>query len=1079
MAVAGEMSSVSPQVTATGAALRVPLLSFNVLLDWTSGTTAAGAPATELSAALVADRAHLTLGLSQLFEDARLQASLRIAAPTVYEEMRRWQEQGGQPSSRLRRTLVSYLSRAGGRATPFGTFAACGRLRLGPTTNLVMAEPAARPRRSSLDFGLLEAIVQSLASEPDVRDQMVVQPNSTIYRMAGRLRYAVSSVDSEGVRRHHLAATVATRPLEIALEIAATGPVTADLRNRLARKLTDEGLAVTRQDVARFVEDMIEGQLLVPSVSPAVTGQQQPAATLAGLPDVPQGRSTREFLTIVDALLREADNGDLAELPGRLDAIERRIGQVSQERNRAHLVRVDTGLAMDELTLARTVADDLARVIHLVAGLGSRHVHELSAFRGRFRARYESAAVPLLAALDAESGIGYGSRGPATAALSPLLATISFPKPQPAHAFHSRDGVRLTLLSEALLGGHTEILLDPGQLEPLRDGDVTLPEAYHVFGTLCAASTEAVDAGDYTFLLKDVDGPAGVSLLGRFAALEQGLLELVRDQVAVEELLHPARLFAEIVHLPEGRTGNVIARPHLRQHEIAFLGTSGLPQEQQITLSDLTVSLVGDRIVLRSDRLDREVVPRLTTAHNFTDGSLDLYRFLCDLQYQDADACGGWDWGPLMTSAFLPRVSLGRFVLSRARWRVEPAEAQNLRRQGGETRRWLAFQDLRQRRRLPRWVVLAEHDNELVLDLENVLCVEVLLGRLHLDAPTTLIELFPGPDDLCLFDASGHRFVHEVVVTCRTAGAVPERKPASAAASAPRPAAAPWIERRFGPGSPWLYLRLYGGEALADDVLTGPLADFTADLTDRAIVDSWFFLRYRDEESHLRIRWHTQSGDWTNDVVQRLKEITDEALEEGLLHRVEVATYEREVERYGGPSGIDIAEQIFAIDSAATTAILQMDDGDALTELRGRAAVVGTDRLLADFGLSLDERLAWARTTATALQAEFGGGTDLTHSLGSRFRARRPELTAILDRDRTDGLADVLAERSRCLAPLIETLHARADRGMLTSTVAELTGSYVHMYLNRLLRSDQRASEMVVADWLQRIYRTQAARESS
>lgn len=1065
-------------VTATGAALRLPLLPFDVLLDWTRDTTAAGSSSDDLGEALAADRDQLSARLSRLFDDAYLQAGLRLAAPAVYDEWQRWRREGGRPSARLQRTLVSYLSRAGARATPFGMFAACGALRLAPTSHLTTGDPEARPRLSRLDYGLQEAMVRSLLNQPEVRDQAVVRPNNTIYEVSGRLRYAVSSVDSQGLRRHHLAATTCSRPLEVALELAASGLIAADLTDRLMRTLINEGFSVTEADVAHFVVGMIEQQILVPSVAPVVTGPPSPSA-VAGLPEVPQARSTRELLATLDVALREADDGKLAELPDRMGQVELIVGKTSQALHRAQLVRVDTGLAGDRLTLSRAVADDLAQVIRLAAGLSSRHESDLSAFRERFRARYEWASCSFLEALDAESGVGYGSRGPATAALSPLLAAISFATPEKIDEFGPRDRARLALLTKALLDESDTISLGRAELEALRDEEANLPEAFHVFGTLCAPSAEAIDTGSYTFLLKGVDGPAGASLLGRFAGLDQGLLNLVREQVAVEEKLHPERIYAEVVHLPEGRTGNVIARPHLRKHEITFLGVSGLPPEQQITLSELSISVVGERIVLRSERLGREVVPRLTTAHNFEHGSLHWYRFLCDLQYQDTDACCGWTWGPLRAAPFLPRVTLGRIILSRACWRLDQTDVKAVLAPRGLTRRWLALQDLRQRRRLPRWVVLGEDDHELVLDLDNVSCVEVLLGRMRVDAATTLVELFPAPDDLCVRDEAGRRFVHELVVTCAATGAAPTSAQPPTAPPVPPPSAPPMtqpVDRRFPPGSPWLYLKLYGGEALADDVLTGPLADLTSDLLeDRTIVDWWFFLRYRDDDPHLRIRWHARAGEWSDVVLRRLREITDTALDQGFLHRVEVGTYEREVERYGGPSGIELAEQIFCIDSAAVTAVLRLENGEALAVLRGRAATLGTDRLLADLGLSYEQRLDWASATADALRKEFGGGTDLAKSLGRSFRDRRAELTALLNDEGSDGLADVLAERSTRLSPVVATLRARADRGLLSCSMADLAGSLVHMYLNRLMRSDQRASEMVVADWLCRIYRARLA----
>ena len=62
-------------------------------------------------------------------------------------------------------------------------------------------------------------------------------------------------------------------------------------------------------------------------------------------------------------------------------------------------------------------------------------------------------------------------------------------------------------------------------------------------------------------------------------------------------------------------------------------------------------------------------------------------------------------------------------VLSRARWLLDRDDLKALGRARGAGRFW-AVQQLRGSRRLPRWVVLADGDNELPVDLDNVLAVE-------------------------------------------------------------------------------------------------------------------------------------------------------------------------------------------------------------------------------------------------------------------------------------------------------------------------------------------------------------------
>ena len=72
-------------------------------------------------------------------------------------------------------------------------------------------------------------------------------------------------------------------------------------------------------------------------------------------------------------------------------------------------------------------------------------------------------------------------------------------------------------------------------------------------------------------------------------------------------------------------------------------------------------------------------------------------------------------------------------------------------------------------------------------------------------------------------------------------------------------------------------------------------------------------------------------------------------------------TYEREVERYGGPESIDRAERAFAADSQAVADLLRLRARGRLRLERTLLAVTSLDLLLQGLGLPAAERLAWAR----------------------------------------------------------------------------------------------------------------------
>ena len=71
-----------------------------------------------------------------------------------------------------------------------------------------------------------------------------------------------------------------------------------------------------------------------------------------------------------------------------------------------------------------------------------------------------------------------------------------------------------------------------------------------------------------------------------------------------------------------------------------------------------------------------------------------------------------------------------------------------------------------------------------------------------------------------------------------------------------------------------------------------------------------------------------------------------------------------------------------------------------------------------------------------------------------------------------------LHQRSAALAPVAQELRAAADAGRLSADLPELAMSLAHMHVNRMLRSAQRAQELVLYELLGRAYSSQAARRS-
>lgn len=825
----------------------------------------------------------------------------------------------------------------------------------------------------------------------------------------------------------------------------------------------------------------------MPELGIAVTGPE-PIDLLvqqlqaAGLDDPAHVLATaRDALAALDrrvgneVVAYQAVAGTLEQLPAKLEL--------------ARLFQVDM-VKPTSAVLATRVAADVARALDWLRAI-QRPPREttLDQFRAAFASRYENRQVPLTEVLDEEAGIGFeAASGPGSEG-SPLLAGLAFPARPAAEqaAWGAFERHMQRRLMSALAAGDLEIEIHDEDQRAMASGTPSpLPDAFDALIRLAQAPDGAM-----TVLLEGASGPSGARMLGRFCHASPEIDAFVRAHLRAEEAHRPDAIFAEVVHLNEGRIGNVVCRPVLRDHEIVFLGTSGAPVERQITVDDLLVSVVGDRIVLTSRRLGREVIPRLTTAHNFRLRSLGVYRFLCALQ---GSRSFGWSWGALGGAPFLPRVRIGNVVVARATWNLDAADLEPLTRivratagkqaqpaSAAERRARIAEEvaRLRERLRLPRFVVIAEHDNELPIDFDNPLLVQVFADEVAGRSTVGLVEQFPVPGASPVRGPEGS-FANQIIL-----GFVRPAPRAVASTAATRTAiTAPRIHRSFSPGSSWLYAKLYTGVSTADRVLREALAPLVRDLVARGDASHWFFLRYADPDHHLRVRFAGEPARLCSHVLPALERAIAPLRADGSIWKVQLDTYERELERYGGDRGIELCEQLFWIDSEAVLAIVEHLDGDAGADARWRLALRGAETLLAVLGFDPDARHRVFADARDSLGREHGVDASFYAPIGERYKRERTALEALFlpdaardaEHDLSPGF-ELLSRRDERLRPIAAELRRRDELGELAPPLLDIGWSLVHMHVNRLLHASQRAQELVLYDLLRRLHEARRARE--
>lgn len=1030
--------------------LRTPLLPFEEVEGWSAGLLSPGYQGDEgqgdeagLAEALAHDRKLLRERLRALIQRPEVREALALTSPDLLAGLRHWQQ---APESRKGRraehALVRYLLRMASRPTPFGLLAGWTTGALGERTRLELAERGSYRRHSRLDMFYLFWLWDLLRRHPGLRAEALFRPNSSLYEAAGRLRYAEARQYLH-VRRYHLVAVESFDALEETLDRARDG---ARLRD-LADALVAGDPEIDLEEATAFLHELVDSQILVPDPGLPLTGEEVTPALLRQLAGLPSLAEVRERLARAERELADLDAGGLGADPERYQAIARELEPLGAPVDRWRMVQVDLVKPAREAVLGRDVADEILRGVDALHRI-SRQAGDpatLVEFRRAFRERYgEGREMPLLEVLDEETGIGFGRLTKASADASPLLAELRFyPHHQASSVpWSSRENHLLRLLTDTLAAGRMEVELTESDLEALATPDrPPLPDAFEASVALSADR----------ILVEHAWGPSGARLIGRLCHLDERIDAGVRAHLAAEEAHAPEAVYAEFVHLPTGRVGNLLARPVLRSYEIPYLGVSGAPRERQIPVQDLTVTVEGERVRLRSRSLGgggREVIPRLTASLSTAYESLGLYRLVGALQEQGRASHLWWSWAPFNNVPFLPRVVLGRLVLSRALWLVAPGEIAPLARARGAARYRLASR-WRQERRIPRFVLQIEAENALLFDLENPLCLDSFIELVKGRTEVVLTESFPDPDELGAVRGPEGRFFHEILVLFTRR---PEERPA-----APPPAPAARTDRSFPPGSEWLDIRIHTGTGTADRVLLDEIAPLVREAR------SWFFAR---EAESLRVCLQGEPG--RLDTVVR--ETFGRLMSTGAAWRCQLDTYEREVERFGGDEGIEPAEEIFHHDSEAVIELLGSLAGDEGADLRWRLMLLGIDRLLDDFEYSLADRLRLVEREHKRLADRFRYGV-LRPVLSARLRRDRQALESLLDQK-----IDALERRSAAISKPVRELRDRESRGLLSRPLNGIVPAFLHAFVNRLGRSAAIEHETVLYDYLTRLYRSHLAR---
>jgi thiopeptide-type bacteriocin biosynthesis protein len=956
--------------------------------------------------------------ISGIFRDPYLLEAIYIASPELYQELAK-----SATNEKLVLALFRYVLRMCTRCTPYGLFAGSATGQFGDATNIELASSYLHKKHCRLDMNYVAELATTISQIPEIQSQLHFYPNNSLYKIADTFRYASFTINNK-FRHYTLTSVNHSDYLQQILSTAAEGASFQTLCNSIVCE------EISYEEALEFMQELIESQILVSELEPTVTGEEFFSLLIKKL--------GIDQLHKIQTLLQQQDTSIDKYL--QTHAL---VKSLLHDTNSKDLVQTDLFLSTIHNSISHHVINDIKeQIIPLWKLSRLNNNSDLQQFCQRFRDRYEEQEIPLAIALDTESGIGYTGHTGSSADHTPLIDNIFIKDTNnnKTVSWNKMQQFQLKRLQQCLRNHETEIVLTDDDLNELKETDTpALPDSMYLMGSLLGSSAAAVDEGNYQFAFSSCGGPSAANLLGRFCHGDAVLSKKVKECLQEEESNNPDCIYAEIIHLPEARTGNILARPQLRDYEIVYLGNGSVARDYQIPITDLMVSVKNNTIILRSKRFNKRVIPRLSTAHNFNANSLLPYKFLCDLQFQQLHNATGWHWNFPDEQPFLPAVRYKKIILSKRTWIVYKRD------------------DIKTLQ-LPRYISITEGDNELFIDMESESCRHLLTTTLLKKDRIVIQEVLSTPDN-CWITAANDRFTNELVIPLKSTS--PKKE------SVVTPLHENMPVRSFMTGSEWLYVKLYCGTNTAEKALKSVIKPLIQELTSSQLIDKWFFIRYTDPEHHIRLRFHNAVNPlfWT--VILEKLYVALKNYE--LIYKIQTDTYLREIERYGMTT-MELSETIFHLDSEAVLNCIDLLEGEEGENYRWLLAARGTNMLLNDFGYTLPQKAALLKRIQQHFFEEFGGDQALQTQLNDKYRQHMRQLSSFMDPQQ--DVANEIEEATILFDIRSEKIHtAIKDAGSLH----ELISSYIHMFLNRMLLSNQRRHELVIYHFLSKYYDSQLA----
>ncbi len=266
--------------------------------------------------------------------------------------------------------------------------------------------------------------------------------NSSLRRIGDSWHY-VESRASESFRSHHLVKVAADEYLDSVLACAKSGYRSfPELVSVVSSCKGSEGFST--EEINNYLHELIDSEVIVPSILPVLTGRPTLDTMLEEINKLPSGKEIYNALSSVKASLSRLDLRPLDVRPEEYDSVAKQLDELPAKVDRTRILQVDMSKPIQSANLGQAVLDEIYGALGILSRVTVPvEPPDLVHFRKAFSDRYEKRWIPLIEALDMETGLTYGPHSIGNE--SPLLQELPLAGMKPSDDINNLDEFQTVL----------------------------------------------------------------------------------------------------------------------------------------------------------------------------------------------------------------------------------------------------------------------------------------------------------------------------------------------------------------------------------------------------------------------------------------------------------------------------------------------------------------------------------------------------------------------------------------------------------------------------------------------------------